>query len=210
MTGKQNIEHRTQNTEFRRRNCFVFLFVLNLIFSVGCQEKQKIEPAASQTKAPEKSVAKLSEEVAQLTKQVESLMGLNKEARTAALSTLKAVELSAKSNLYTNDTTKKKDKLVVYLKPIDDMGDAVKAAGEVNVELWNLNAKPENAMLAQWKVAPEELKTKWTSSLMSTHYKLDFDVSDKLTGKEKELTLKTQFTDYLTGRVFNSQLVINK
>jgi len=181
-----------------------------LVFA-GCEEKQNVESSSVKKEVRDtNSPTKLSAEVAQLTKQVESLMGLNKDARTAALSTLRAVELLSKSGLYVNDTTKKKDKLVVYLKPIDDMGDAVKAAGEVNIELWNLNAKPETALIGQWKVSPEELKKKWTSSLMSTHYKLDFDVSDKLTGKEKELTLKTQFTDYLTGKVFKSQLVINK
>ncbi|MCE5340079.1 MAG: hypothetical protein LLF92_02995 [Planctomycetaceae bacterium] len=198
----------TKNSKFKIIFCLLTSVFCILPFA-GCQEKQKAE-STTETKAPAKSNAKLSDEVAQLTKQVEGLMGINKEARTSALSTLNAVELLSKSGLYTNDTTKKKDRLVVYLKPIDDMGDAVKAAGEVNVELWNLNAKPENAMLAQWKVTPEELKKKWTSSLMSTHYKLDFDAGDKLAGKEKELTLKTQFTDYLTGKVFKSQLVINK
>jgi hypothetical protein len=218
-----NTENKKSNIKYQ--NCgicqrqivsllpYIIISLILMPFFAGCQEKQKAETpkaALAETKAPAKSTAKLSDEVAQLTKQVEGLMGINKEARTAALSTLKAVELSSKSGLYTNDKTKKKDRLVVYLKPIDDMGDAVKAAGEVNVELWNLNAKPENAMVAQWKVTPEELKKKWTSSLMSTHYKLDFDVSSKLLGKEKELTLKTQFTDYLTGKVFKSQLVINK
>ena len=199
----------TKNSKLKTQNFFVSLCLCGIIVCAGCQEKQKAE-STTETKAPAKSNAKLSDEVAQLTKQLEGLMGINKEARTSALSTLTAVELLSKSGLYTNDTTKKKDKLVVYLKPIDDMGDVTKAAGEVNVELWDLNAKPENAMLAQWKVTPEELKKKWTSSLMSTHYKLDFDAGDKLAGKEKELTLKTQFTDYLTGKVFKSQLVINK
>ncbi len=211
LYSERNLEMSiTQNSKLKTQNFFVSLCLCGIILTAGCQEKQKVVSAPTETKAPAKSNAKLTDEVAQLTKQVEGLMGLNKEARTEALSTLKAVELLSKSGLYPNDTTKKKDKLVVYLKPIDDVGDVIKAAGEVDVELWNLNAKPENAMLAQWKIVPEELKKRWTSSLMSTHYKLQFDAASALAGTEKELTLKMQFTDYLTGRVFKSQLVINR
>ncbi|MEN6386985.1 MAG: hypothetical protein ABFD79_17535 [Phycisphaerales bacterium] len=223
---------KNQISKIKYQNCgicqrqelflFPFIFVLLILsmpFLSGCQEKQKTEKQAkaqltSQNEVKETkqttSTAKLSAEVNQLKKQVESLMGLNKEARTEALSTLSAVQITERSGLYENEQTKKKDKLVVYLRPIDDIGDVVKAAGTVEIELWNLNAKPENAMVAQWKVSPEELKKKWTSSLLSNHYKLEFDTGSILTGQEKELTLKVQFTDYLTGKVFKSQLVINK
>jgi hypothetical protein len=210
---------RTKNIEHRTQNYFIFLCVFSLILFAGCEgkqkaEKQKVENTSVTTTQKEikdtNSPAKLSAEVERLKKQVESLMGINKEARTAALSTLSAVELSAKTGLYTNEQTKKKDKLVVYLKPIDDMGDVIKAPGAVDIELWNLNAKPESALIGQWQVGPEELKKYWTSSLMSSHYKLQFDLGSKLAGSEKELTLKTQFTDYLTGKVFKSQMVINK
>jgi hypothetical protein len=199
-------------------NIIAVICICGVILFAGCQGKQKTEPQKAplqetkQTKEIKESnsPAKLSAEITQLKKQVETLMGLNKEARTEALSTLSAVKISDRSGLYTNDETKKKDKLIVYLRPIDDMGDVVKAAGSADVELWNLNAKPENSLIGQWKITPQELKKKWTSSLLSNHYKLQFNLGSALTGKEKELTLKTQFTDYLTGKVFKSQMVINK
>jgi len=200
-------------SKIKYQNFFVSLCLCGIIICAGCQEKQKADKQQTIAKKEIKdtnSPVKLSAEVERLKKQVESLMGINKEARTAALSTLSAVELSSKTALYTNEQTKKKDKLVVYLRPIDDMGDVVKAAGAVDVELWNLNAKPESALIGQWKVEPEELKKYWTSSLMSSHYKLQFDLGSKLTGSEKELTIKTQFTDYLTGKVFKAQKVVNK
>jgi hypothetical protein len=202
----------------RNSDIITVICICGVILFAGCEGKQKSETKKApleETKQTKQikdtnSPAKLSAEVNQLKKQVETLMGLNKEARAEALSTLSAVQISERSGLYANDETKKKDKLVVYLKPIDDMGDVVKAAGAVDIELWNLNLKPENAMIGQWKISPEELKKKWTSSLLSSHYKLQFNLGPVLTGKEKELTLKVQFTDYLTGKVFKSQIVINK
>ncbi|OQA03393.1 MAG: hypothetical protein BWY69_00491 [Planctomycetes bacterium ADurb.Bin401] len=203
---------RTQNSELGTQNFVAALCACVIIFLGGCRQQQKIEdqkPIAEQKEAKE-SPAKLSAEIEQLKKQVESLMGINKQARTEALSTLSTVEVTNRSDLYDKDDDKKRETLVVYLKPIDDMGDTVKATGSVDIELWNLNAPSENATLGQWKIEPEELKKYWTSSLMSTHYKLQFDIGPKLTGKEKELTLKVKFTDYLTGKVFTGQKVINK
>ena len=197
------------------RTVLKILCVCGIVLFAGCQEKQKTSSQkaviAEQKPAQDtNSPAKLADEIAQLKKQVEGLMGINKDARTEALSTLSAVEVTSRSGLYSNDTDKKKNRLVVYLKPIDDMGDVVKAAGTVDVELWNLNLPAQNAMLGQWKVVPEQLKKNWTGSMLTNYYKLQFDVASILTGEEKELTLKVQFTDYLTGKIFKSQRVINK
>lgn len=196
----------------RIQNLIVVLSVCGIILIAGCQEKQKKEAGKDSIagqKETNESPVKLTEEITLLKKQLEGLMGINKQARTEALSTLSSVELTDRSDLYSKGEDKKKNTLIVFLKPIDDMGDVVKAAGAVEVELWNLNLPPENAMLEKWKIEPEELKKTWTSSLMSTYYKLQFDVGSILTGSEKELTLKVQFTDYLTGKIFKGQKVIN-
>jgi hypothetical protein len=183
----------------------------------GCEEKKKIktskEPkavlaqrvAAADTNSPRR----LAEEIEQLKKQLETLMGLDKAARTEALSTLTAIEITNRSGLADKNNDKKKETLVVYLKPIDDMGDCVKAPGMVEIQLWNLNAEPNDALLKSWQIEPKELKKKWSGSLLANYYKFQFDAGDVLVGKEKELTLKAEFTDYLTGKSLKSQKVIN-
>jgi hypothetical protein len=88
------------------------------------------------------------------------------------------------------------------------MGDCIKAAGAVKIELWNLNAKPAEALLSSWEIEPEKLKKRWSGSLLTSYYKLQFDVSSILGSKEKELTLKAEFTDYLTGKILRAQRVI--
>lgn len=201
--------------KMKTHNFIAALCVCGIIFFAGCEEKQKIKTETgkkkiSQQKAPQdnNSVSKLKAENKKLTEQIETLIGLGKPARIKALSTLTSIDLTSRSGLYAKSNNKKKDTLIVYLRPIDDMGDVVKVAGIADVQLWNLNLKPENALLKEWKIEPEDLKKKWSGSLLTSYYKLQFDVNSVLTGKEKELTLKTQFTDYLTGKVLKSQRVI--
>jgi hypothetical protein len=104
--------------------------------------------------------------------------------------------------------TSKKKMLVVYLKTIDDMGDVVKAPGAVKIELWNLNAEPNEALLSSWQIEPKDLRKRWSGSLLTSYYKLQFDVNSILSKKEKDLTLKVEFTDYLTGKILKGQQVV--
>jgi hypothetical protein len=229
---------RTQKTEHRIQNVITFLCICSLFLVAGCEEKKQIKkakqpPALKQkevkanqksTKASKKAEqvkkspedmnsagnrARLAAENKQLKEQIATLMGIDKPARTEALSTITSIEITSRSGLYDKNKDNKKETLIVYLKPIDDMGDVIKAAGAVDVELWNLNAKPQEALLKSWAIEPKELKKNWSGSLMTCYYKLQFDVNSVLTGKEKDLTLKAQFTDYLTGKVLKGQQVIN-
>ncbi|MGD0785318.1 MAG: hypothetical protein ABR969_05850 [Sedimentisphaerales bacterium] len=216
-----------------------FVILLSLLLVCGCEEKKQIKTAKQPpvlkqkaVKANQKSTkssgkagrvkqksaedmnspsncARVAAENKQLKEKLETLMGIDKPARIEALSTITAIEITSRSGLYDKNKDKKNDTLIVYLKPIDDMGDVIKAAGAVDVELWNLNAKPQEALLKSWVIEPKELKKNWSGSLMTCYYKLQFDVNSVLTGKEKDLTLKAQFTDYLTGKVLKGQKVIN-
>jgi hypothetical protein len=191
----------------------IILFILPIGFLIaGCGEQKKIDAADALKQKEAKdanSPRKMAAEIEQLKNQLEGLMGINKPARIDAISTITSIDITRRSNLYDKNDDKKKETLIVYLRPIDDMGDCIKAAGAVEVQLWNLSAEPNEALLKSWEIVPEELKKTWSGSLLTSYYKLQFDADDILTGKEKDLTLKVQFTDYLTGKVLKEQRVIN-
>jgi hypothetical protein len=213
----------------RIRNFISLLCICGLFLVAGCEEKKQIKTAkqppvlkqketkaSAKTDQAEKKIAddkgncaRAAAENKQLKEQLETLMGIDKPARIEALSTLASIELTNRSGLYDKNNDGKKEMLIVYLKPIDDMGDVVKAAGEVEIQLWNLNAKPQESLLKEWAIEPKELKKDWSGSLLTCYYKMPFDVNSVLTGKEKDLTLKAQFTDYLTGKVLKAQSVIS-
>lgn len=161
------------------------------------QEKARLENELDQSNS----------EKEQLKKQVQSLSGLPKNVRLDNLYRLQRVKIHRYTDLLDEDEDGKMEKLVVYLQPIDDQGDIIKATGAVTVQLWDLNQTDSEALLGQWSVNVDELKTHWVTFLV-TNYRLTFDLAEKIEHFEKPLTVKVAFTDYLSGKVFNEQRVI--
>jgi hypothetical protein len=141
----------------------------------------------------------------ELQKQVDILTGLEQSIKAGKAYSIDAVKFGRYTNLYDNDKDGKMETLAVHLQPKDDAGDKVKAAGEVTVELWDLNKKGENAQLGRWEVGAKELKKSWAATLLTTSYRLKFDISDKVDNYKTPLTVKITFTDYLTGKAFHQQ-----
>jgi len=153
-------------------------------------------------------VEKANAQNQKLQKQVQILAGLKENIKPEKIYALQNVRIGRYTNLYDKDKDGKEEKLIVYLQPIDDEGDVIKAAGKVDVELWDLNKKSENAKIGQWRVEPDELKKLWFATVITINYRLTFDISDKVDKFETPLTVKITFTDYLTGKVFKQQKVI--
>lgn len=141
----------------------------------------------------------------QLADRITTLSGLDEKIRLQTISTIDRIEIRPRTGLYDKDNDGKKEILVVYLKTLDDESDAIKAAGTVDLQLWDLNRSPENALLEQWQISPVKLKKSWAGTFMTGFYRLPHNVGYKLTGKEKQLTVKVKFTDYLTGKILNDQ-----
>ena len=199
-----------------------FAVLLSILLICGCQGRTKTPKAAkplvgAKTEKSEVTFKReneqLKEQNKQLQEQLDTLTGINRTARVEAISTISSIELTSRCGIYDkksedSNSTAKKKMLIVYLRPIDDMGDCIKAAGALKIALWNLDAHPDKALLKSWEIEPKDLRKKWSGSLLTSYYKLPFDVNSILTGKEKELTLRAEFTDYLTGKVLKAQQVV--
>ncbi len=182
-------------------------------FALGC-DRGMDKSLFSQIKllSEEKTELKLQVEKLQganeeLTQRVQTLSALGPEVRLEVLGRLESIGISTRSGLYDKDKDGTKETLIVYVRTIDDAGDAIKAVGSVEVQLWDLQAK-DNAHLAQWQIKPEELKRLWSSTVMTSYFRLTFDVSKLLPDNKKELTVKVTFTDYITGNILRKQRVI--
>ena len=145
----------------------------------------------------------------QLKKQIQTLSGLPAEVRLENLYELQRIKIGRYTNFYDKDKDGKKEKLIVYIQPIDREGDLIKAGGTVDVQLWDLNSPQANqALLGQWHVEPDELKKLWFVTIMTSNYRLIFDVAKEISEFKEPLTVKVTFTDYLSGKVFKEQKVI--
>ena len=152
-------------------------------------------------------IEQVNTENEELKKRISILQDLPNDVKGVNLYQLENVKIQNYSGLYDQNDDGKFDTLIVRIQPIDNYGDIIKAAGSVQVELWNLN-KPENqALIGKWQVDVEELKKDWNEMLV-TNYRLSLDVEGKIENFLQPLTIKMNFTDYLSGKVFQAQKVI--
>lgn len=153
---------------------------------------------------------KIQAENADLNMQIKTLSSLNPEVKLDALSRLKGIKIGRYTGLHDKNGDGKNDTLIVYVKPFDEVGDNIKAAGNVKVQLWNLNTEAADALLGQWEITPEELKAMWEGMGIVNCYRLKFDVSKLFSRNKEELTVEVTFIDYITKEVFREQKVIKQ
>jgi cell division protein FtsB len=194
-----------------------FVIAAGLIFAVGCENagtggktssSQQVQQLTEQKADLQKQLEQARTDNDRLRKQVEGISSLPGDKRVDAVYHLQAVKIGRFTNLYDNDKDGTKEKLIVYVQPIDETGDVIKAAGAAEVQLWDLNKKEGGALLAQWRVEPNEIKKLWFNSIAMTCYRLTFDVSAVVKKFEDELTVTVTFTDYLSGSAFTDQFII--
>ena len=191
---------------------FYISYVFCLLLIAGCQKSNETRPLLLKVEQLTQEKTRLQEDLTQskskneqLKEQLQVLSGLPKNVRIDSLYHLQSVRIHRYTNLLDEDKDGKMDKLVVYLQPIDDQGDIIKAAGTVKVQLWDLNQPSGEALLGQWNVGADELKKHWVTFLV-TDYRLTFDLPEKIEHYDKPLTVKV--TDYLSGKVFYEQRTI--
>jgi hypothetical protein len=204
-----------QNPLVRFFSSFCLLFSVFCLFTAGCENGDKKSLMAKEIISLKGEKTELKNQIVQskaeteqLKNQVRVLSELPSEVRLENLYDLQKITITRYTNIYDKDEDGKKEELIVYIQPIDEQDDIVKATGTVDVELWDLNREQSHALLGRWNVPPDQLKKLWCATLITINYRLPFDVSDKITGKEKELVVKVTFTDYPSGKVFQEQKII--
>ena len=190
----------------------VTFFLAGCLFAVviGCQKPyaEEVRALKRDKKQLQTQLNKSESEIEQFKKQAQVLSGLKPQVRLENLYNLQKIKLTRYTGLYDKNKDGKKDQLIVYLQPIDQENDIVKASGTVDVELWDLNKKDGQALLGQWHVEPGELRKLWSATMLIINYRLAFDLADKIEDLKDPLTVKATFTDYLTGKVLQEQKII--
>lgn len=178
----------------------------------GCENGRRKEVSlAEQMEKLQQEKAKLTSQIEeskkqnkQLKEQVRVLIDIRPEVKPEELYSLQRIKIHRYSGFYDKDGDGKKEKLVVYVQPIDRQGDIIKVPGSANVQLEDWSGK----RLGQWHVNQDQLKGNWFSTLIGGNYRLMFDIADKVADFGEPFTVKAAFTDYLTGRVFKEQRAI--
>jgi len=205
---------RLASNELRISVFCVLSSVFCLLSVAGCNNPNKdslveqVEQLNEQKTQLQKQVEQSRAENIQLKKQVRVLSGIPEEVKFDNLSRLQRVKIGRLSGFFDKDRDGKIEKLIVYVQPVDEQGDAVKASGAVNVQLWDLNKADGQALLGEWNVTPGDMKNFWYKTIITANYRLIFDIPDKVESLQEPLTIRATFTDYMTGKVFKEQKVI--
>lgn len=144
---------------------FAFCFLIFLLLVTGCaapNDKEspavKIEQLTQENKQLHEQFEQSNAENKQLKDQIQVLSGLPENVRLENLNRLETVKIGRYTGFFDKDNDGKKEKLIVYIQPVDDQGDTIKVTGAVDVQLWDLNKTNGQAMLGEWKVEDSELK----------------------------------------------------
>jgi len=187
-----------------------------LVSAVGCENaSSRKTPLADQVEKLTQEKTQLQSQVEQskseneqLMQQIQVLSGLPEGVKAENIYSVHGIKLTRYTNFYDKDKDGKKEMLIVYIQPIDQEGDIIKAAGDVDVQLLDLNKADGPARLGQWHVTAEQLREIWFKTLLTVYYRLKLDVAGKVENFKEPLTVTVTFTDHLTGKVFKEQKVI--
>ncbi|MBP8304657.1 MAG: hypothetical protein KBE04_11065 [Phycisphaerae bacterium] len=155
----------------------------------------------------ENQVVVLQAENEALRRQLESVPREPLDAQAREFHRLERIRLGGYTGFYDKDKDGTLEKLIVYVQPVDEAGDVVKASGAVDVQLWDLSADPNRALLGAWHVEPPSLHGMWFATLVTINYRLVFDRPADAP-LDRPLTIKVVFTEGLSGKVFTEQRVV--
>ncbi len=187
----------------------VICLVLVMLFAAGCVPQQQTEELETQLRNCRRENAKLKTNIqdAQMEllarqKQIQTLQGLG-EKRLELLFHVTGVKLGKYTAGVDLDEKPGQDGIRVYLTPIDRDGHAIKAAGAVKIQLFDLAAKKNLVAACDFPV--DKIAERWSAGFMTYHYR--FDCRWKTPPKHSEITIRVEFIDYLTGKTFTAQKV---
>ena len=179
--------------------------------TAGCAPPPQTEDPATLLRQCRRENEKLKTDIQDLQtelltrqKQIQTLQDLG-EKRLELLFHVTGIKLGKYTAGVDLDKTAGHDGIRVYLTPIDADGHAIKAAGAVKIQLFDLAAKTGENLVAACEFPVDKIAERWAAGFMTYHYR--FDCRWETPPKHDEITVRVEFTDYLTGKTFTSQKV---
>ena len=186
-----------------------------LLLAGGCGEvlrsdnsmRTELTELRSQSEQLQQQNNQQREQIGQLQERMIQLRGFD-EDRLEHLVRADKIEFGRFSRAYDDDKDGMDDGVVIYLVVRDQQGDVIKAAGEVEIELWDLAAGEGEQQLGQWRFDFEKLGQYWLAGALADHYKFKLAWQAGKKPTHANLTVKLVFKDALEGKVFEAHKLI--
>jgi len=186
------------------------LMIVILTLAGGCAAQAEYDRVNEQLGAARRELHKLTESkegleavIIDQQKQIRSLQALGQK-RMSRLFHVKHIKLGGHSGAVDIDGQAGDDGIKIYLLPIDRDGSTIKAAGDVNIQLYDLAATPAENLIGEYHWDVDKISKQWSSGFMTYHYSF---VCPWKSGppKHDQITARVVFVDYLTGKRFSTQ-----
>ncbi len=190
---------------------FRAITLLAALFALGCNNSQVIEY--------ERKIAELERTVdaknTRLVEQKSSIDELNRQLDAARgvpddwaekIILPERLVIAALSGGANYDDKPGDDGVTVYLRPVDRDGDALKVAGDIRIELYDLANPPGRNLIGRYKVSADEARGLWYGAMMTSHYTVKCPWKNGPPA-HPEITIRATFIDFLMKRVMTAQSV---
>ena len=202
----------------RHALCLIPLLTM-LVFTGGCgllfggspsavntQLRKEKDALKKQTEDLQQQLAAREVEVKALREQTSSLPTLSHE-RLSRLFTTHGLKLGRLTGGWDRDPRTPGDEgIMVHVSPLDEDGQALKAAGAFTIEAFDL-ANPADTLVGRWTFDVQAARKSWRGNFLDYNYVLECPWQQK-TPRHGELTLKVTFLDELTQTPFHAQQVV--
>lgn len=179
-----------------------------VIFLAGCRSPDKVNIQLRKDKQQlESQIAQLQQDlqaararIAGLEKENGSLPTLPQD-RLDKLATVHGIKLGRLTGGDPSNVRNGPDEgLRVYLSPVDETGEALKATGTVEVEAFDLALSGDNR-IGRWSFDANALKSRWRS--LGAFRTFVLECPWQKPPQRSKLAVKVTFRDELTGRVYD-------
>ena len=166
---------------------------------------QELADLRERTRVLAEENQKLQARLADQGKQVRTLQALGPK-RLEKLYHVAEIQLGRYTSGVDLDGKAGDDAVKVLLQPVDQHADVIKAPGEVLVHLYDLAEPPARNRIGEYRWTTDELAKKWAGGFLTYHYGLECPWKSA-PPRHREITVRVEFTAYLTGRKFSAQKV---
>jgi hypothetical protein len=125
------------------------------------------------------------------------------EKRLSTLFKVDHIEIGRLSGGRDFDGQQGDDGVTVYVRLFDQDGHAFKAAGDIDVYLYDLENPTQPLLLRHLRYDVDATKPLWYGRGLTYHYKVDCMWADS-PPRGRDVTLRVHFLDYLTGETFQA------
>jgi hypothetical protein len=184
---------------------------LALLPSPGCYSptelelRRQVHELNEQITEKDHQLAALRITIEQLHKQLEQARGLTSQDLERIFYP-ESIEILSPSGGDDYDGQPGDDGVTVYLRPVDRDGDAVKVAGNIRIELYDLANPPDQNLIGVYSIALDQVSKLWYGKLATYHYTIRCPWKNS-PPRHDEITIRATFEDYLTQRMMTTQTV---